>query len=209
VYADARSSGQCTASNRQNITPRPPLSWSHHPSLHTSQQSYPSHPQHDRPLHPLPLPHHELPARTLARRPCPPAKSRKAGAENVSLRQRSSPDAVEVRKPADSALPKNFDKPMTCFFWHQFGRCNKRDVDCAYAHWDTGFMAGAPINLPGCMSPSPFFHSNPDVFPLLMIDFSNRERSRKERRETHRKRGPSASGYPSQGRNAQQTRGRD
>jgi hypothetical protein len=126
-----------------------------------------------------------------------------------SVNQRSSPDAVEVRKPADSALPKNFDKPMTCFFWHQFGRCNKRDVDCAYAHWDTGFMAGAPINLPGCMSPSPFFHSNPDVFPLLMIDFSNRERSRKERRETHRKRGPSASGYPSQGRNAQQTRGRD
>jgi hypothetical protein len=64
--------------------------------------------------------------------------------------QRSSPVSDEVKK-LDTSLPKNFDKPLTCFFWYQFGRCNKRDIDCAYAHWDTGFMAGAPINLPGCM----------------------------------------------------------
>ncbi|KAF1847518.1 uncharacterized protein K460DRAFT_257681, partial [Cucurbitaria berberidis CBS 394.84] len=48
----------------------------------------------------------------------------------------------------DLSLPKNFNKPLTCFFWHQYGRCNKRDVDCAYAHWDTGFLAAGPIHLP-------------------------------------------------------------
>jgi hypothetical protein len=71
--------------------------------------------------------------------------------ESSSTGQRSSSVSDDV-KQLDTSLPKNFDKPLTCFFWHQFGRCNKRDVDCAYAHWDTGFMASAPINLPGCMA---------------------------------------------------------
>ncbi|KAH7125523.1 hypothetical protein B0J11DRAFT_308378 [Dendryphion nanum] len=49
---------------------------------------------------------------------------------------------------ADKALPKNFAKPLTCFFWKHHGKCNKRDIDCAYAHWDTGHSATAPITLP-------------------------------------------------------------
>ena len=53
------------------------------------------------------------------------------------------------RESIDISLPKNFDKPLTCFFWHQNGRCNKRDNDCAYAHYHTGHLAAAPINLPG------------------------------------------------------------
>ncbi|KAH7067776.1 hypothetical protein FB567DRAFT_458065 [Paraphoma chrysanthemicola] len=52
----------------------------------------------------------------------------------------------------DTSLPKNFERPLTCFFWHQNGRCNKRDEDCAYAHWNTGHFAGAPINIPGLVS---------------------------------------------------------
>jgi hypothetical protein len=47
----------------------------------------------------------------------------------------------------DKSLPKNFDKPLTCFFWHQAGRCNKRDIDCAYAHHDTGHYAAGPIHV--------------------------------------------------------------
>jgi hypothetical protein len=46
-------------------------------------------------------------------------------------------------------LPKHFSPPLTCFFWSQNGRCNKRDVDCAYAHYLTGHLAAAPINIPG------------------------------------------------------------
>ena len=50
----------------------------------------------------------------------------------------------------DKSLPKNFPQPLTCFFWHKNGRCNKRDIDCAYAHYDTGFMAGAPVTPLDC-----------------------------------------------------------
>lgn len=53
----------------------------------------------------------------------------------------------------DKSLPKNFPQPLTCFFWHQNGRCNKRDIDCAYAHYDTGFMAGAPVTPLDCAFP--------------------------------------------------------
>lgn len=49
----------------------------------------------------------------------------------------------------DTTLPKNFKKPLTCFFWLNFGTCNKRDIDCAYAHYDTGYAAAGPISLPG------------------------------------------------------------
>lgn len=63
-------------------------------------------------------------------------------------RRSSRPDTPRVGN-ADTSLPKNFEKPLTCFFWHQNGRCNKSDEACAYAHWDTGHVAGAPINIPG------------------------------------------------------------
>jgi hypothetical protein len=49
----------------------------------------------------------------------------------------------------NKTLPKHFSPPLTCFFWSQNGRCNKRDVDCAYAHYLTGHLAAAPINIPG------------------------------------------------------------
>jgi hypothetical protein len=51
----------------------------------------------------------------------------------------------------DTSLPKNFPKPLTCFFWQQNGRCSKRDIDCVYAHWDTGYMSSAPVTPLGCM----------------------------------------------------------
>ncbi|EAT78853.1 hypothetical protein HBH56_120410 [Parastagonospora nodorum] len=47
----------------------------------------------------------------------------------------------------DKSLPKNFDKPLTCFFWYQTGRCSKRDIDCIYAHYDTGYYAAGPIHV--------------------------------------------------------------
>jgi len=62
--------------------------------------------------------------------------------------QHSSSDDTPTK--FDTSLPKNFPQPLTCFFWHQNGRCNKRDIDCAYAHYDTGFMAGAPVTPLDC-----------------------------------------------------------
>ncbi|KAH4046065.1 hypothetical protein HBI82_144390 [Parastagonospora nodorum] len=51
------------------------------------------------------------------------------------------------RDDSDKSLPKNFDKPLTCFFWYQTGRCSKRDIDCIYAHYDTGYYAAGPIHV--------------------------------------------------------------
>ncbi|KAF2634800.1 hypothetical protein P280DRAFT_212227 [Massarina eburnea CBS 473.64] len=50
-------------------------------------------------------------------------------------------------QPGDVTLPKNFAKPLTCFFWSNNGRCSKRDQDCAYAHWNTGHLAEPPITV--------------------------------------------------------------
>ncbi|KAJ9667084.1 hypothetical protein H2201_002919 [Coniosporium apollinis] len=42
-------------------------------------------------------------------------------------------------------LPKNFSKPLTCFYWYYNGRCNKSDEACYYAHYHTGMVASAPV----------------------------------------------------------------
>ncbi|PVI04400.1 hypothetical protein DM02DRAFT_176009 [Periconia macrospinosa] len=54
---------------------------------------------------------------------------------------------TDTRRSLNISLPKNFPKPLTCYFWFTNGRCSKRDVDCAYAHWNTGHLAGAPITV--------------------------------------------------------------
>lgn len=57
--------------------------------------------------------------------------------------------AVPRKGTVDAALPKYFDSPLTCFFWHQNGVCNKRGDLCSYAQWNTDNLASAPINIPG------------------------------------------------------------
>ena len=42
-------------------------------------------------------------------------------------------------------MPKNFRKPLTCFYWATLGRCHKSDQDCWYAHHHTGLVAAAPV----------------------------------------------------------------
>ena len=46
-------------------------------------------------------------------------------------------------------MPRNFSKPLTCFFWAQFGSCKKSDDECVYAHYHTGIIADAPISIAG------------------------------------------------------------
>ena len=66
-------------------------------------------------------------------------------ADSGSERTSGSGSTVFTPAELDTSLPKNFPKPLTCHFWHQNGRCSKRDVDCAYAHYDTGFISSAPV----------------------------------------------------------------
>ena len=37
-----------------------------------------------------------------------------------------------------TCLPENFRQLLTCFFWYQYKRCGKTDVECPNAHYDTG-----------------------------------------------------------------------
>lgn len=65
-------------------------------------------------------------------------------------------------------MPKNFSQPLTCFYWHTYGHCNKSDESCLfvcirsiclpsayltmcsrYAHYSTGVVAAAPVSLGG------------------------------------------------------------
>ena len=32
-----------------------------------------------------------------------------------------------------TTMPKNFTQPLTCFYWHTYGYCNKSDDQCLYA----------------------------------------------------------------------------
>ncbi|KAF2819380.1 hypothetical protein CC86DRAFT_413077 [Ophiobolus disseminans] len=63
--------------------------------------------------------------------------------------QDGAPSSSMPRKTTvNTLLPRDFDKPLTCYFWHQNGRCNKRDEDCANAHFNTGYLAMSRIGLP-------------------------------------------------------------
>ncbi|PSN74666.1 hypothetical protein BS50DRAFT_480612 [Corynespora cassiicola Philippines] len=81
------------------------------------------------------LPYPNPPSPSEGRRP-------EAYTDSYHRRERHRNNSIDV------SLPKNFKIPLTCFFWYFNGRCNKRDEDCAYAHWNTGHFAGAPISIP-------------------------------------------------------------
>ncbi|KAF2686431.1 hypothetical protein K458DRAFT_212100 [Lentithecium fluviatile CBS 122367] len=79
---------------------------------------------------------------SLSLMPPPPRPHRTDRSYNVSDQESTN------RLPFHTSLPKNFDKPLT-FFWYHMGACNKRDEDCAYAHYDTGYVAKAPVAIAG------------------------------------------------------------
>ncbi|OCK82681.1 hypothetical protein K432DRAFT_423975 [Lepidopterella palustris CBS 459.81] len=66
--------------------------------------------------------------------------------EHVDVAKHNMAPLYGTDGDVDRTLPKNFpEKPLTCFFWHSMGKCAKRDEDCVYAHFDTGFYAAAPV----------------------------------------------------------------
>ncbi|RII23334.1 hypothetical protein CUC08_Gglean012156 [Alternaria sp. MG1] len=52
---------------------------------------------------------------------------------NGSRKPSRSSSSNNTPAELDTSLPKNFPKPLTCHFWHQNGRCSKRDVDSSEA----------------------------------------------------------------------------
>lgn len=43
--------------------------------------------------------------------------------------------------------PKPSVKHLTCFFWSEFGHCQWSSTECLYAHWFTGKVASAPVQV--------------------------------------------------------------
>ncbi|KAI5375548.1 hypothetical protein J4E82_005741 [Alternaria postmessia] len=99
---------------------------------------------------------------------------------NGSRKPSRSSSSNNTPAELDTSLPKNFPKPLTCHFWHQNGRCSKRDVDCAYAHYDTGFISSASVTPLGASEA--FAGRNIDKYakkldmPMpLLVDLQKRE----------------------------------
>ena len=38
-------------------------------------------------------------------------------------------------------------KHLTCYFWDKYGRCKWSDEECLYAHFQTGKVAGGPVQV--------------------------------------------------------------
>ncbi|CAL8581510.1 hypothetical protein XPA_007199 [Xanthoria parietina] len=70
-----------------------------------------------------------------------------------------------------SGLPPS--RSLTCFFWARNRKCNRRDEECPYAHYDTGTIARAP---PGVtvFEPSAAV-GNSSATPSLTCYFWNRD----------------------------------
>ncbi|KAI9726597.1 MAG: hypothetical protein M1828_000964 [Chrysothrix sp. TS-e1954] len=43
-------------------------------------------------------------------------------------------------------MPKDFETPLTCFYWSN-GGCSKSADECWYAHYETGVRAAAPVKV--------------------------------------------------------------
>jgi hypothetical protein len=90
--------------------------------------------------------HHSYRPRSFSRSPSTRPRASTYRPSTSTQHPGDSPKQKGYIIPSDVTLPKNFENPLTCFFWYANGRCNKRDEDCNYAHWETGFLAMAPVN---------------------------------------------------------------
>ncbi|MCJ1395896.1 hypothetical protein MMC18_008782 [Xylographa bjoerkii] len=52
-----------------------------------------------------------------------------------------------VKTPSPTHDPPKSVKHLTCFYWHQYGKCNKADEVCLYAHFNTGQYAEEPMHM--------------------------------------------------------------
>ncbi|KAL8862393.1 MAG: hypothetical protein Q9178_001402 [Gyalolechia marmorata] len=68
------------------------------------------------------------------------------------LKPSSATDATAFQ-PA-TPLPVLGAKSLTCFFWARNGHCTRSDVECRYAHYDTGTVANNPSH-PFASEPAP------------------------------------------------------
>lgn len=64
--------------------------------------------------------------------------------------------------------PKPSVKHLTCYFWSEFGHCQWSSNECLYAHWYTGKVANAPVQVEVGSKSS--LHKRPP-FPSLFFFF--------------------------------------
>lgn len=57
-----------------------------------------------------------------------------------------TPSSTHARSSTQKQ-PKPSVKHLTCFFWSEFGHCQWSSTECLYAHWFTGKVASAPVQV--------------------------------------------------------------
>jgi len=57
------------------------------------------------------------------------------------------PQFVAQHSHGRTMSPKPSVKHLTCYFWNEFGQCQWSAEECLYAHWETGKVASAPVQV--------------------------------------------------------------
>ena len=56
------------------------------------------------------------------------------------------PGANQPSNGASATSPPSV-KHLTCYFWDKYGKCKWTDAECLYAHYQTGKVAGGPVQV--------------------------------------------------------------
>lgn len=56
------------------------------------------------------------------------------------------PGANQSSSGASGTSPPSV-KHLTCYFWDKYGKCKWGDAECLYAHFNTGKVAGGPVQV--------------------------------------------------------------
>lgn len=85
--------------------------------------------------------HTTLNARRYPSRPRTPTPSHVSRARETAM---SLPNSPKSRPATPHPYGKPSVKHLTCFWWKVKGDCRFSEIDCLYAHHDTGLLADAP-----------------------------------------------------------------
>lgn len=82
----------------------------------------------------------------------------------------SQPTPTSANTPSSTQKqPKPSVKHLTCYFWSEFGHCQWSSTECLYAHWYTGKVASAPVQIEvGSKSSHHLITSSPCPLPFFV-----------------------------------------
>ncbi|MCJ1404998.1 hypothetical protein MMC11_008224 [Xylographa trunciseda] len=80
--------------------------------------------------------------------PRTPLRAPKYSGNNAKISPFSAaPMSILMKTPSSAHDQPKSVKHLTCFYWHKYGKCNKADEACLYAHFNTGQYAEEPMHM--------------------------------------------------------------